>query len=175
METRSTERFLRQLGEIQQQFLNDLVRSSRALGDGEGDVGDVFREQLHCYRRAVDDTLRLEHELCEALKSERRDSEPDAGLTRLAADLAETGVEFRAQLWHSWFETADRLGNGSLGTFVHPLRFWATLFERESGAGGITGKPTAHVKQPATAEAAHAGEAETPAERTPARASDSHY
>lgn len=132
METQTTERFLRELGDVQQRFLADLVRSSRALGDNRAEVGDVFREQLHCYRRAVDDTLRIEHELCEALKRARQENEtgPEAGLTRLAADLAESGIQFREQLWHTWFETADRIGDGSLGTFVQPLRFWATMLER---------------------------------------------
>ncbi|PWG62802.1 hypothetical protein [Sediminicurvatus halobius] len=152
METRSTEHFLRQLGDIQQQFLADLVRSSRALGDSRGDVGDVFREQLHCYRRAVDDTLRLEHELCESLKSEQQSGEADAGLARFAADLAETGIEFREQLWHTWFETADRLGDGSLGTFVHPLRFWSQMLRREEGSQPAADQPPAAEHKPSAAD-----------------------
>lgn len=153
METRSTERFLRQLGDIQQQFLADLVRSSRALGDSRGDVGDVFREQLHCYRRAVDDTLRLEHELCESLKSEQQGGEANVGFARLAADLAETGIEFREQLWHTWFETADRLGDGSLGTFVHPLRFWSQMLQREEASQPAAAEqPPAAEQKPAAAD-----------------------
>lgn len=146
LESQTTERFLSQLSEIQQQFLAELVRTSRNLGDNRAEVGDVFREQLHCYRRAVDDTLRLEHELCEALKKRDGEETTEAGLTRLAADLAESGVALREQLWHTWFETADRMGDGSLGTFVHPLRFWATLFERQGGAAKASPEPARAVR-----------------------------
>ncbi|MDN5869102.1 MAG: hypothetical protein L0H73_00030 [Nitrococcus sp.] len=88
----------------------------------------TYHGQIRGFRRAVEETLQIEHRWVDEL----RDNCPSDGLrsemTRVSAALMEAGINTRSGLWQAWFESAERFDVGDLGNFAESVQTPQQLF-----------------------------------------------
>jgi hypothetical protein len=137
---------------------------------GSSALGETYQGQVKGFRRAIEETLRLEHQWVDEL----RDHSPSEGfggeMSRVSAALMEAGINTRSRFWQVWFDNAERLEPGrlaeSMRTPQHLFTAWQQLvdelFEAQRQVGQELGSAAKSAQESAT-EAAKEATAETTA------------
>ncbi|HET8701232.1 MAG TPA: hypothetical protein VFL97_06155 [Nitrococcus sp.] len=162
--TGSTDLF-RQLSNLNNELWRAWLEGPPRMLQSSSALGETYQGQIKGFRRAVEETLRLEHQWVDEI----RDHSPNEGLSgemsRASAALMEAGINTRSRFWQVWFDNAERLEPRRLAEsmqtpqqlFTAWQQFIDGLFEAQRQAGqelGDAAKSAQESITSATAEAA---------------------
>lgn len=129
-----TVQYMQRWAEVNRELLDDMMATTRDLGNGSG-LDAAYHAHLRRCRKVVDETLELEKALCREMGEERDDARPETAMTALSADMARAGIDLRERVWHSLFETAERMHLDGLEPLSASKGAWASPVEGAKGAG----------------------------------------
>lgn len=115
LQINDTMRLLTGIGTIGQQLCQDCLRAAgESLRDPETGLERAYREQLRATRTAVDEMLSLEYRCLEEWRSQLPENEDLWSAPRAVLDATGAAIGSRAELWRTWFASAERVDPKSL-------------------------------------------------------------
>lgn len=161
-----------QLTSLNNEFWKTWLEGSPRMFPSSSTLDETYHGQIKGFRRAVEETLQLEHRWVDEI----RDHTPSEGLgremTQVSAALMEAGINTRSRVWQVWFDNADRLDVGRFGNLAESMQTpqqlftaWQQLadelFEAQRQVGRELGSATKSVQETVT-EAATGKQREAP-------------
>lgn len=125
--TRSSDLFS-QLTALNNELWKAWLEGPPRMLQGSSSLDETYHGQIEGFRRAVEETLRLEHRWVDEL----RDRAPSDGLggemSRVSAAVMDAGINTRSRFWQVWLDNADRLNLADPGGFAKSMQTPQQLF-----------------------------------------------
>lgn len=142
-------------------------------------LDETYHGQIKGFRRAVEETLQLEHRWVDEIKDHCPSEGLGGEMTRVSAALMEAGIDTRSRFWQVWFDNAERLELGRLGNLTESMQTpqqlftaWQQLadelFEAQRQAGRELGSATQSATEAATGKQREASGKTTGSQETAA-------